>query len=49
MSFHRLTYMDWKDKINTDFKWQFKGSKDEGKMLSWNFAKGYYMLIYYRV
>jgi hypothetical protein len=49
MSFHRLTYMDWKNKINTDFKWQFKGSKDEGKLLTWNFAKGYYMLIYYRV
>ncbi len=49
MSFHRLTYMDWKDKINTDFKWQFKGSKDDGKLLTWNFAKGYYMLIYYRV
>jgi len=30
MSFHRLTYMDWKDKINTDFKWQFKGSEDGG-------------------
>lgn len=49
MSFHRLTYMDWKDKINTDFRWQFKGSKDEGRLLTWNFAKGYYMLIYYRV
>jgi hypothetical protein len=49
MSFHRLTYMDWKDKINTDFKWQFKGSEDEGRLLTWNFAKGYYMLIYYRV
>lgn len=49
MSFHRLTYMDWKDKINTDFKWQFKGSKDEGRLLTWNFSKGYYMLIYYRV
>jgi hypothetical protein len=49
MSFHRLTYMEWKDKINTNFKWQFKGSKDEGKLLTWNFAKGYYMLIYYRV
>ena len=49
MSFHRLTYMDWKDKINTDFKWQFKGSEDEGRILTWNFAKGYYMLIYYRV
>jgi hypothetical protein len=48
MSFHRLTYMDWKSKINDDFKWQFKGSKDEGKLLTWNFAKGYYMLIYYR-
>jgi hypothetical protein len=49
MSFHRLTYMDWKDKINADFKWQFKGSKDEGRLLTWNFSKGYYMLIYYRV
>lgn len=49
MSFHRLTYMDWKDKINTDFKWQFKGSKDDGQLLTWNFAKGYYMMIYYRV
>ena len=49
MSFHRLTYMDWKDKINTEFKWQFKGSKDEGRLLTWNFSKGYYMLIYYRV
>ena len=49
MSFHRLTYMDWKDKINADFKWQFKGSKDEGRLLTWNFAKGYYMMIYYRV
>jgi hypothetical protein len=49
MSFHRLTYMDWKDKINTDFKWQFKGSEDGGRLLTWNFAKGYYMLIYYRV
>ena len=49
MSFHRLTYMDWKDKINTDFKWQFKGSEDEGRLLTWNFAKGYYMLIYYRI
>ena len=49
MSFHRLTYMDWKDKINTDFKWQFKGSKDDGKLLTWNFMKGYYMLIYYRI
>lgn len=49
MSFHRLTYMNWKDKINTEFKWQFKGSKDEGRLLTWNFSKGYYMLIYYRV
>jgi len=49
MSFHRLTYMDWKDKINSDFNWQFKGSEDGGKLLTWNFAKGYYMLIYYRI
>ena len=49
MSYHRLTYMDWKDKINTDFAWQFKGSDDDGRLLTWNFANGYSMLIYYRV
>ena len=49
MSYHRLTYMDWKDKINADFAWQFKGSDDDGRLLTWNFANGYYMLFYYRI
>ena len=48
MSYHRLVFMDWKQRINTDFKWQFKGSEDNGRNLTWNFMKGYQMLIYYR-
>ena len=48
MSFHRLVYMDWKQHINSDFKWQFKGSEDNGRKLTWNFTKGYQMLVYYR-
>uniref|UniRef100_A0A6C0I7D0 Uncharacterized protein n=1 Tax=viral metagenome TaxID=1070528 RepID=A0A6C0I7D0_9ZZZZ len=48
MSFHRLVYMDWKQNINSDFKWQFKGSEDNGRKLTWNFTKGYQMLVYYR-
>ena len=48
MSFHRLVYMEWKQLINSNFNWQFKGSEDNGRMLTWNFTKGYQMLIYYR-
>lgn len=48
MSFHRLSYMNWKKHINSDFKWQFKGSRDDGKNLTWTFSKGYYMMFYYR-
>ena len=48
MSFHRLVFMEWKKHINSDFRWQFKGSEDNGKNLTWNFTKGYQMLIYYR-
>ena len=48
MSFHRLVYMDWKQHINSGFKWQFKGSEDNGRKLTWNFMKGYQMLVYYR-
>ena len=48
MSYHRLVFMDWKKHINSDFKWQFKGSEDNGRNLTWNFMKGYQMLIYYR-
>jgi hypothetical protein len=48
MSYHRLVFMDWKKYINTEHRWQFKGSEDEGKKLTWNFMKGYMLLIYYR-
>ena len=49
MSYHRLVFMDWKKHINSDYKWQFKGSEDNGRKLTWNFMKGYMMMIYYRV
>jgi hypothetical protein len=49
MSFHRLVTMEWKKHLNSDFKWQFKGSEDNGRLLTWNFTKAYQMLIYYRV
>jgi hypothetical protein len=45
MSFHRLVYLDWKDKLNTDFKWQFAGTNEN---FVWNFTKCYQMLVYYR-
>ena len=45
MSFHRLVPLDWKDKLNTDFKWQFAGTDEK---LVWNFMKCYQMLVYYR-
>lgn len=48
MSFHRLVYMEWKHRVNSNFKWQFKGSEDNGRKLTWNFTKGYQMLVYYR-
>ena len=46
MSYHRLVYFNWKKHINTGYRWQFKGSEDGGKPLTWNFMKGYMMLIY---
>jgi hypothetical protein len=49
MSYHRLVFMEWKKHINSDYKWQFKGSEDNGRKLTWNFMKGYMMMIYYRV
>jgi hypothetical protein len=45
MSFHRLVSLDWKDKLNTDFKWQFAGTDEN---FVWNFTKCYQMLVYYR-
>jgi hypothetical protein len=50
LSYHRLEPFSWKNKINTDFEWEFSGSKDSnGKPLKWNFLHGYQMLLYYRV
>lgn len=51
LSFHRLEYMDWKNKLNNkNFDWQFEGSTDyDGKPLEWNFTKCYQMLMYYRI
>ena len=49
MSYHRLVKFNWKKHINTGYRWQFKGSEDGGKNLTWNFLKGYMILIYYRV
>ena len=50
MSFHRLVKMKWKNKLNTDFNWQFEGSKDyDGTPLEWNYTNGYQLLMYYRV
>ena len=50
MSFHRLVKMKWKKKLNTDFNWQFEGTKDnDGTPLEWNYTNGYQLLMYYRV
>jgi hypothetical protein len=50
MSFHRLEPFEWKHKMNSDYNWQFEGTKDiDGSPLLWNFTKCYQMLIYYRV
>jgi hypothetical protein len=50
MSFHRLVKMKWKKKLNTDFNWQFEGTKDnDGAPLEWNYTNGYQLLMYYRV
>ena len=50
LSFHRLVNLDWKQKINSDFIWEFEGSNNlNGTPLKWNFLHGYQLLIYYRV
>jgi hypothetical protein len=50
MSFHRLVKLEWKHKMNSNFNWQFEGTKDyDGTPLEWNFTKCYQMLMYYRV
>jgi hypothetical protein len=50
MSFHKLTSLEWKDKLNSDYSWQFKGSLEEtnGNPMIWNFRKCYQLLMYYR-
>ena len=49
MSFHKIVAMNWKKMINTNKTWAFEGSEDEGKLLEWNFMKGYQILMYYRI
>ena len=50
LSFHRMVPLQWKNKLNKDFSWQFEGTKDnDGTPLEWNFIKCYQLLIYYRV
>jgi hypothetical protein len=51
LSFHRLEYMEWKNKLNDkNFNWKFEGSTNyDGVSLIWNFTECYQMLIYYRV
>ena len=49
-SYHRLTYSEWKNKINTPDKWEFEGTVNEdGTPLKWSFLHGYQMLMYYRI
>ena len=50
MSFHRMVPLNWKNKINKNFNWQFEGTTDyDGTPLEWNFTKSYQLLMYYRV
>jgi hypothetical protein len=50
MSFHRIVPLKWKDKLNSDFTWNFEGSNNsDDTPLEWNFTKGYQLLVYYRV
>uniref|UniRef100_A0A6C0ARE8 USP domain-containing protein n=1 Tax=viral metagenome TaxID=1070528 RepID=A0A6C0ARE8_9ZZZZ len=48
-SFHRLVPLKWKNKINSDFSWQFEGEMYDGKPMNWNFTKCYQLLMYYRI
>ena len=50
MSFHRIVPLGWKEKLNSNFNWQFDGTTDyDGTPLEWNFTKCYQLLTYYRV
>jgi hypothetical protein len=49
-SFHRLLPMKWKENLNVDKKWKFKGTEHGPRdPLYWSFMHGYQILIYYRV
>ena len=48
-SFHRLVPLNWKNKINKDFSWQFEGEAYDDNPMKWNFTKCYQLLIYYRI
>jgi hypothetical protein len=49
-SFHRLVPMKWKQNLNKNEKWKFKGTEHEpGDPLYWSFMHSYHMLNYYRV
>ena len=49
-SFHRLSPLYWKNKMNTNVDWEFEGTNDyDGTPLKWNFMKSYQLLMYYRV
>ena len=48
-SFHRLVPLKWKNKINSDFSWQFEGEMYDGQLMKWNFTKCYQLLMYYRI
>jgi len=48
-SFHRIVPMKWKQLLNKDSKWKFKGTEQSnGTPLYWSFRHGYQMLFYYR-
>jgi hypothetical protein len=50
MSFHRMVPLEWKQKMNSNFTWQFEGTKNtDGKPLEWNFSKCYQLLMFYRI
>jgi hypothetical protein len=50
MSFHRIVPLEWKQKMNSNFNWQFEGTDDyDGTPLEWNFTKSYQLLMYYRI
>lgn len=48
ISHHPLINMEWKDKINSDYEWDFSSKDDVDNDLKWNFTDGYQLLMYYR-